>query len=705
MMHRSNRLRPLKIRTEHFLIDCEMQPWDLAKRVKFDENGQAVPHHNEVILLTVQPVPAGHNARDVSEPLSAKPRSASVKRGTSKSRVNDTAVVSTSVATCERKFTDADYAAMSRSVKTKSVASQHSPVKGIEANKRDGINRVMIPSATKRISTASARHQLDTSSESESEREENVDLTHHGPTVRKPVTRENDIRPNVRKSSQKAAADNNRSREFQAIDKNDVKTDSPRRQRNTTSGADKRTDVQAKNVVKRNLANVLDLLDVAEEFSANTKSQERLSQSFMTIRSPGSTVSDSTARSEFNNEELSTAAEESATERTEDSADSESQMGTSCESSPVRNTAASRSLRKQQTYQGTTRNSGKPNSGRSKKQSSSETRRNLRSSDRKLRKRIKPKDENSNVSKNTPKHAKQTHKKNKRKKKQTRSSGEGAKRKSANESREQKVAGGSRTTKVKDRKSRGPQSTHRATPRSQVRQGRPQESKGVRNARLVGRMRPGSVPPTRPMTMRLSRKAVTPQPDNRNMRCGKSPKKRALSSTEEGVQAKRGRKGESASATTADVPKESTSNIITTAGGINVSSEPGSSVATCGTQTDIKAYRIKNADLKILRRLVLPENPVDGAVVSTGKRPRRMLSADPPSGGAGPSTRSTTREPLCHQRDRSLIQQEELAEEMKLQQMAATTTTRRNPPQQSARRSFIRSTFEALITPVKNLLK
>ena len=131
-------------------------------------------------------------------------------------------------------------------------------------------------------------------------------------------------------------------------------------------------------------------------------------------------------------------------------------------------------------------------------------------------------------------------------------------------------------------------------------------------------------------------------------------------------------------------------------------------VANTGTQTRGSTYRIKNSDLKLVKKLAVP-GKVDSQ--QNGQRPRRVLNTYP-STNEGIGTRSTNREPLCYQRDRTLIQQEELAEEMKLQQMALTSNSQSSKPftrssenGQKKRRSLIMSTFDSLIKPIKCLFK
>ena len=119
-----------------------------------------------------------------------------------------------------------------------------------------------------------------------------------------------------------------------------------------------------------------------------------------------------------------------------------------------------------------------------------------------------------------------------------------------------------------------------------------------------------------------------------------------------------------------------------------------------GTQTQISTYRIKNVDGKY---------PKKAAINSTsGRRPQRVLRSYP-STNEEMSTRSTNREALCYKRDRTLIQQEELEEEMKLQQMAVaecqTRSDKRLAEKRSNKRRSLISRLGDMITPVKKLFK
>ena len=125
-------------------------------------------------------------------------------------------------------------------------------------------------------------------------------------------------------------------------------------------------------------------------------------------------------------------------------------------------------------------------------------------------------------------------------------------------------------------------------------------------------------------------------------------------------------------------------------------------LTTTGTQTQGSTYRIKNADLKFLKKFAIPENAVGS---HSGRRRRRVLRTYP-STNEEMGTRSTNREALCYKRDRTLIQQEELAEEMKLQQMALSSQHQCDKPVagigQNKRQSFM-SRLGYMMTPVKKL--
>ena len=128
-------------------------------------------------------------------------------------------------------------------------------------------------------------------------------------------------------------------------------------------------------------------------------------------------------------------------------------------------------------------------------------------------------------------------------------------------------------------------------------------------------------------------------------------------------------------------------------------------LTSTGTQTQGSTYRIKNADLKFLKKLAIPENAVAS---HSGRRRRRVLQTYP-STNEEIGTRCTNQEALCYKRDRTLIQQEELAEEMKLQQMALASSQHKCSKRvagkgKNKRRSFM-SRLGDMITPVKKLFK
>ena len=128
-------------------------------------------------------------------------------------------------------------------------------------------------------------------------------------------------------------------------------------------------------------------------------------------------------------------------------------------------------------------------------------------------------------------------------------------------------------------------------------------------------------------------------------------------------------------------------------------------LTSTGTQTQGSTYRIKNADLKFLKKLAIPEN----AVASHSGRRRRRVLPTYPSTNEEIGTRCTNQEALCYKRDRTLIQQEELAEEMKLQQMALASSQHKCSKRvagkgKNKRRSFM-SRLGDMITPVKKLFK
>ncbi len=154
---------------------------------------------------------------------------------------------------------------------------------------------------------------------------------------------------------------------------------------------------------------------------------------------------------------------------------------------------------------------------------------------------------------------------------------------------------------------------------------------------------------------------------------------------------------------------------------------PCNSSVSIGTQTQGSTYRIKASELGKLKKLVVPLERVDSKPKATGSQSQIVFNHSPDRDGDGISMRSTTQEAQCYKRDRALIQQEELEEEMKLQQLALKSSaqqvaskstahaqsgavnlkrrnlhgnTERSPPRK--RRSFFQAAWDGLTTPIKN---